>query len=110
MIVEVFLPIILALIGSSGLWSFIASLRKRNKRLEALIHGLTFLVLKDQVRYHTAKGEITQDEFSVIYGMVYTKYKELGGNGASERLVAELSNLPTSREGYHDNESTRSKR
>lgn len=97
MIVEIFLPIILAFIGSSGLWTFIASLRKRNRRLEQLVRGLAVLVLKDQVRYHKAKGEISQDEYRMIFNNVYTRYKELGGNGASERLMTELSNLPTSR-------------
>lgn len=97
MIVEIFLPIILAFIGSSGLWSFVASLRKKNKRLEQLVRGLTILVLKDQARYHKARGEISQDEYRMIFNHVYTRYKELGGNGASERLMTELSNLPTSR-------------
>lgn len=97
MIAEIFLPIILAFIGSSGLWSFIASLRKRNRRLEQLVRGLTILVLKDQVRYHIARGEISQDEYRLIYNNVYSRYKDLGGNGASERLMTELSTLPTSR-------------
>lgn len=97
MIVEIFLPIILAFIGSSGLWSFLASLRKKNRKLEELVQGLTVLVLKDQTRYHRAKGEISQDEYRMIFDNVYTRYKELGGNGASERLMTELSNLPTSR-------------
>ena len=97
MVVEIFLPIILALIGSSSLWSFIAGLKKKNRKLEELVRGLTILVLKDQARYHRAKGEISQDEYRMIFDSVYARYKELGGNGSSERLMTELSNLPTSR-------------
>lgn len=97
MIVEIFLPIILALIGSSGIWTFLAGLRKKNRRLEQLVQGLAVLVLKDQARYHKARGEISQDEYRMIFNSVYTRYKDLGGNGASERLMTELSNLPTSR-------------
>lgn len=97
MIVEIFLPIILAFIGSSGLWSFVASHRKKNRKLEELVRGLTILVLKDQARYHKLRGEISQDEYRMIFNSVYARYKDLGGNGASERLMTELSNLPTKR-------------
>ena len=97
--------IIVAVLGSSGLWAFISFLAQfLFKRYEdrhgartaadEMLRGLGH----DRIIYLCSKymerGFITADEYEDLNTYLYKPYRELGGNGTAERLMNEVNRLP----------------
>ncbi len=44
--------------------------------------------------FYIERGWISPDEYENIYDFIFIPYKELGGNGAAERIVENVKKLP----------------
>lgn len=47
------------------------------------------------------RGSVTHDEYENLYKYLYEPYKELGGNGPAERVMRNVSNLPSRPHANH---------
>lgn len=87
-----------AILGSSGLWAYVTARRSRDTHRDKLLKGLSHLVIMDRANEYIERGVVGSEEFAILYNLVYANYKELGGNGAAERLMHELERLPSKKE------------
>lgn len=85
-------------LGSSGLWGFLSKVKARDNGRDQLMKGLAQVVIAQKANEYIDRGSITPEEFATIYNLVYSHYKELGGNGGAERLMNELEALPITKE------------
>ena len=103
------LSLILAVFASTGLWTFITRIYvQRKKKLSnsekialGLAHDRIMILGEEYVR----KGFITPDEYENLHDFLYLPYRDMGGNGAAERVMKEVDNLPIGRgedEGRHE--------
>ena len=91
---------LLACVGSSGLTAIILALLQRRwskaDKRDAVVAGLKVLTV-DRVRYlgkcYIADGKITLEDKENLQDM-YRAYKDLGGNGHLETVMAEVYHLP----------------
>ena len=96
--------IVVAILGSSGLWALIQkkmeSKSSQSKMLMGLAHDrIEFLAMK-----YLDRGFITSEEYENLYKYLYLPYKELGGNGSAERMVDGVSHLPIHTADYYAEE------
>lgn len=95
---EPWLQIILAVIGSSGLWAGIAALLLRwldkKSAKSRMILGLGHDRIIWLCQKYIARGWITKDEYEDLHDYLYVPYKNMGGNGTAERLMKEVDRLP----------------
>lgn len=87
-----------AILGSSGLWAYITAKRAKDSYRDKLLKGLSQIIITDIAEEYIERGSVGSDEFALLYNLVYANYKELGGNGAAERLMREIERLPTKKE------------
>ena len=91
---------LLACVGSSGLTAIILALLQRRwskaDKRDAVVAGLKVLTV-DRVRYlgkcYIADGKITLEDKENLQDM-YRAYKDLGGTGHLETVMAEVNQLP----------------
>lgn len=86
--------IMVAVFGSSGLWAFIASRRRKDDATTTMIKGLAYNAILSEARFMMDRGYATLEEYRDVYLYLYEPYKTLGGNGAAERVMQELGRLP----------------
>lgn len=100
---ESILPIILAIIGSSGVASIVVAILNHHwsrkatcdKRIDALVTAQRVLMI-DRIR-HLGRSYINQDYISIqdkenLLAM-YAAYKALGGNGHLNTIMDEVNKL-----------------
>lgn len=86
--------IMVAVFGSSGLWAFITSRRRKDDATTTMIKGLAYNAILSEARFMMDRGYATPEEYRDVYLYLYEPYKTLGGNGAAERVMQELGRLP----------------
>jgi len=90
--------VLIAIIGSSALFSFIQFIITRidNKRNNPLNDAVKAL-LRDRLIHicsgYLRNGEIRVNDLDTVISL-YTSYKELGGNGFVTELVDQVTELP----------------
>lgn len=86
--------IIVAVLGSNGLWAYIQSKSTaktaRDRMLLGLGHDAIFRVADHYIR----RGGITLDELEDLNKYLYKPYKEMGGNGTAETAMEKCKELP----------------
>ena len=91
---QVLTSVIIALISSTGLWSFIASIRNKHDAKTRLLIGLAH----DRIIYlgtsYIERGYITPDEYENLHDYLYVPYAENGGNGSAKRVMESVKQLP----------------
>lgn len=99
----VWVTILLAILGSSGVSTIIVALLqrhwskkdKKDERIDALVEAQKCVMI-DLVRQHgrsyISDGEITLSDKENLMSM-YKAYKGLGGNGHLETIMAEIGRL-----------------
>jgi len=102
-LITILVPIILALITSSGFWLFIESRIKKSSYQTQLLIGLAH----DRIVYlgmsYIHRGWITKDEYENLDTYLYKPYKALKGNGSVERIMKEIDKLPIRESTYKPN-------
>lgn len=111
---DIILAVILASIGSSGLWAFLQFLitnSKKRKKKEDMIQKLdrhedeitltkamTLGVLYDRTKFlgesYIKRGWMTVDEYEDYKKYLYEPYHNAGGDGTIDRIMKELDALP----------------
>lgn len=91
---QTFITIIGTLIASSGFWAYIQHKDTHRKQNNQLLMGLAYDKIIAMGLGFIERGWITRDEYEDYRRYLYEPYKALGGNGVTERIVAEVSNLP----------------
>ena len=92
--VQMIVTIVVAVLGSSGLWAFIQRRSDKNSAQTKLLIGLAH----DRIEYLAAnyihRGWITAEEYDNLYRYLYLPYKENGGNGTGEKIMEKVDKLP----------------
>lgn len=109
---EAIVTIIVAVLGSTGLWTvinqhFFTALQKKTlsekqkeeikdilKPMNDMVLGIGFDRLIHVCNKYIDKGWIDIDELNDINKYLYSPYRELGGNGTAEMLFRKLEALP----------------
>lgn len=93
-IVQMVLSILLAMIGSTGLWNFISTRRDKHDAKTKLLVGLAH----DRIVYlgmkYIERGHVTHDEYENLNDYLYEPYAAAGGNGSAKRVMEEVRKLP----------------
>lgn len=92
------LQIVIAAVGSSGLWTFLATILQKKSEKKSLSNRMLLGLGHDRIIWlcekYIERGYITKDEFENLHDYLYIPYKEMGGNGTAERLMKEVEKLP----------------
>lgn len=99
------ITIIVAALGSSGLWAFISFMAQILVKKYEEKHGAKTAADRmllglghDRIIYLCSKymdrGYITADEYEDLNKYLYKPYRDLGGNGTAEKLMLEVEKLP----------------
>ena len=91
---EVFITVLIGVLGSNGLWAFIQSRSKRKTAQEKMLIGLGHAQIFRLSEHYLKRGGITADELEDLVHYLYEPYVALGGNGTSATLVAQCKELP----------------
>ena len=91
---QVLTSVIIALISSTGLWSYVANRRNKHDAKTRLLIGLAH----DRIIYlgttYIERGYITADEYENLHDYLYLPYAENGGNGSAKRVMEQVKALP----------------
>ena len=91
---QVLTSVLIALISSTGLWSYIANYRNKHDAKTRLLIGLAH----DRIIYlgtkYIERGYITTDEYENLHDYLYAPYAENGGNGSAKRVMEQVKALP----------------
>lgn len=92
------ISLVVAAIASSGLWTFITRIYDNKKKHLTNSEKISLGVAHDRIMFlgnmFVKRGYIEPDEYENLHDYLYVPYKEMGGNGAAERLMQEVNKLP----------------
>lgn len=91
--VQTLITVVLTLAGSSGFWAYMQHRDRQKSHTDRLLQGLAYEKIISMGMQYIERGWITNDEYD-DYRRLYDAYKALGGNGVTERVMAEVTNLP----------------
>lgn len=85
----------LAAVGaSSGFWLFLERNRSKRDLTNKLLLGIAHdRILRLALEYLERGDWITGDEYENLHKFLYLPYKELGGNGSTDRIMIEIDKL-----------------
>lgn len=95
-LIHIIVPVIVAVLASSGLWAFLLKKSDKKDAQSEMLMGLAH----DRILYlgksYLARSPtyITMDEYDNLKDYLYEPYKKLGGNGTAERVMDEIGKLP----------------
>lgn len=96
---EIIVTVIIAVLGSSGIWTFATTLYLKKAEKKSLTNKLLLGLGHDRIIYlcefYIERGWISTEEYENLHDYLYLPYKEMGGNGTAERLVKIVEKLPT---------------
>lgn len=97
---EYILSIVLAVLGSTGLWTFIQhKLDEKSASRKALL-GITYYQIVTACETYLQRGYITLQEYEDLHQYLFLPYQEMGGNGTAKALLEKVKQLPNK----HDEE------
>lgn len=93
------LQIIIAVVGSSGLWTFLSTIINKRSEKKSVQNRMLLGLAHDRIicleEKFIERGWISTDEYENLYDYLYIPYKEMGGNGTAERLMILVQKLPS---------------
>jgi hypothetical protein len=92
--VQVILTAIVTVTASSGFWAYMQHKDATRTQTDRLLQGIAYDKIVSMGLAYVERGWITQDEYEDYRRYLYDPYKALGGNGVTERVMAEVTNLP----------------
>lgn len=99
---QVLVSVLLALVGSTGLWSFIAKVFDNKSAKSKMILGLGHDRIVTLGMTYISRGWITQDEYEDLDTYLYQPYCAMGGNGSAKRVMDEVKRLPIRSRNYKE--------
>lgn len=95
---DIIVTLAVAVFGSTGFWTWLQN-RGKKKTAEAwLLMGLAYSEIIRRSEQYIKRGYITTDEYNELSRYLFEPYREMGGNGTAQKLMAEVQNLPTTKE------------
>lgn len=79
---------------SSGMWALILRFIDRRTNQAKMILGLGHDKIIYLGKEYIKRGWITMDEYENLHDYLFIPYKNMGGNGAAEKIMDEVSKLP----------------
>lgn len=91
---ELIAAVVVAVLGSNGLWAFLQSKSTRKTARDRMILGLGHAeIFRVAEKYIHRKG-ITMSELEDLEKYLYKPYSDMGGNGTAAAIVAKCRELP----------------
>lgn len=91
---EFVLALVVACIGSNGLWAWISSKSKKRTNDNKLLMGLAYSEIINRAERYIERCCVSTDEYHELYHYLYEPYKDMGGNGTAARLMEQVKSLP----------------
>ena len=91
---QALLTSLVTLLASSGFWAYMQRKDNAKSQTSRLLQGLAYDKIVTMGMAYIERGWITNDEYEDYRRYLYEPYKKLGGNGVTERVMAEVSGLP----------------
>lgn len=95
---SVWLPALLSMVGSilagSGLWTFLHRRDTTKTAMVRLLLGLAYDKIATLGMHYIERGWISKDEYEEFQKYLYQPYKDFGGNGVADQIMAQVSQLP----------------
>lgn len=86
--------ILTAIIASTGFWTFLQKRFDKHSLTNKILLGLAHDKIIELGMKYIDRGSITHDELENLVDYLFKPYKEMGGNGAAERIVNIVLTLP----------------
>ena len=83
-----------AVFASQGFWGFVTRKHEREKAEQKLLMGLAHDRIINLSAKYIHRGYITHEEYDDLNNYLYKPYKEKGGNGTADKMLAEVDKLP----------------
>ena len=91
---QVAVPLVVAVLTSSGLWAVVAKRVDKGDAQRKMLVGLAHDRIIHLGMVYVNRGYITQDEYENLNDYLYTPYEKMGGNGSAKRVMEEVRKLP----------------
>nr|DAH97635.1 MAG TPA: holin protein [Caudoviricetes sp.] len=91
---QVAVPLIVAVLASSGLWAVVAKRVDKGDAQRKMLVGLAHDRIVHLGMVYVDRGYITQDEYENLNDYLYAPYEKMGGNGSAKRVMEEVRRLP----------------
>ena len=93
----VVVSVVVAVIGSTGFWSWLSHRREQKSAQALMLMALGHDRIMALSTKYVERGYITADEYENLLGL-YEPYAEMGGNGSGTRMVEACKALPITKE------------
>ena len=95
---ELVISIVVAVLGSSGVWTFVTTLYLKRQEKNSLTNKLLLGLGHDKIiclcEKYIERGWITTEEYENLHDYLFIPYQEMGGNGTAKKLMDQVSGLP----------------
>lgn len=91
---ELIITVVVAVLGSNGLWAFIQSRSTHKSARDRMILGLGHAEIFRVAEKYIRRGGITLSELDDLETYLYKPYSEMGGNGTAAAIVQKCRQLP----------------
>ena len=91
---EIIITLIVAIIGSNGIWALILAMVEKKSSKNNMILGLGHDRIIFLEKKYIKRGYITPDEYENLHDYLYVPYRKMGGNGTAEKLMKIVDTLP----------------
>ena len=91
---QIVVAVILAVLGSNGLWAFIQSRSTAKSARDRMLLGIGHAEIFRTAEKYIRRGGITTDELEDLEKYLYKPYADLGGNGTAAAIVEKCKQLP----------------
>ena len=88
------MTLVLGMIGSTGLWSFVQWLITRKSADKDLLLGLAHDRILSLCSEYIKRGDITRSEYENLSKYLYKPYIARGGNGVVKHMMEQVDRLP----------------
>ena len=92
--VQIAVPLVAAVLTSSGLWAVVARRADKGDAQRKMLVGLAHDRIVHLGIVYVDRGYVTQDEYENLNDYLYAPYEKMGGNGSAKRVMEEVRRLP----------------
>lgn len=92
--VQIAVPLVVAVLTSSGLWAVVARRADKGDAQRKMLVGLAHDRIVHLGMVYVDRGYVTQDEYENLNDYLYAPYEKMGGNGSAKRVMEEVRRLP----------------
>ena len=91
---ELAVAVLVAAVGSNGLWAFISTRQQRKSAQTRMLLGLSHDKIIDLCTHYIARGGCTAQEIDDLLKYHFIPYRDAGGNGTAELAVDKVKAMP----------------